>query len=91
MAGAATAWARRQLRQAVPAVHHRLAADCAVCCQPAPARRVLHLTQCPQQPQTAKDEPVQMIAIERRLPVNDAADPACPDGRLLALRCLGIP
>ena len=32
-----------------------------------------------------------MIAIERRLPVNDAADPACPDGRLLALRCLGIP
>jgi len=23
--------------------------------------------------------------------VNDAADPACPDGRLLALKCLGIP
>lgn len=35
-----------------------------------------------------------MITIERRLPVNDAGDPAgpaCPDGRLLALRCLGIP
>jgi hypothetical protein len=59
-----------------------------------PARRVLHLTQCPQQPQTAKDEPVQMTTIQRRLPVNDAGDPAgpaCPDGRLLALRCLGIP
>jgi hypothetical protein len=32
-----------------------------------------------------------MITIERRLPVNDAGDPACPDGRLLALKCLGIP
>jgi len=35
-----------------------------------------------------------MTAIQRRLPVNDAGDPAgpaCPDGRLLALRCLGIP
>jgi len=35
-----------------------------------------------------------MITIERRVPVNDAGDPAgpaCPDGRLLALRCLGIP
>ena len=35
-----------------------------------------------------------MIIIERRPPVNDAGDPAgpaCPDGRLLALRCLGIP
>jgi hypothetical protein len=35
-----------------------------------------------------------MIIIERRLLVNDAGDPAgpaCPDGRLLALRCLGIP
>jgi hypothetical protein len=34
-----------------------------------------------------------MITIERRLPVNDAGDaagPACPDGRLLALKCLGI-
>ncbi len=34
-----------------------------------------------------------MITTERRLPVNDAGDPAgpaCPDGRLLALRCLGI-
>ena len=34
-----------------------------------------------------------MITIERRLPVSDAGDPAgpaCPDGRLLALRCLGI-
>jgi len=59
-----------------------------------PARRVLHLTQCPQRPQTAKDEPIQMITIERRVPVDDAGDPAglaCPDGRLLALRCLGIP
>ena len=35
-----------------------------------------------------------MITIERRVPVDDAGDPAgpaCPDGRLLALRCLGIP
>jgi hypothetical protein len=35
-----------------------------------------------------------MITFERQLPVNDARDPAgsaCPDGRLLALRCLGIP
>jgi hypothetical protein len=35
-----------------------------------------------------------MITTERRPPVNDAGDPAgpaCPDGRLLALRCLGIP
>ena len=35
-----------------------------------------------------------MTAIQRRPPVNDAGDPAgpaCPDGRLLALRCLGIP
>jgi hypothetical protein len=35
-----------------------------------------------------------MTAIQRRLPVNDAGDPAgpaCPDGRLLALRCLDIP
>jgi hypothetical protein len=35
-----------------------------------------------------------MITTERTLPVNDAADPAgpaCPDGRLLALKCLGIP
>jgi ribonuclease D len=32
-----------------------------------------------------------MITIERRLPVTDAGDPACPDGRLLALKCLGIP
>jgi hypothetical protein len=35
-----------------------------------------------------------MITTERRLPGNDAGDPAgpaCPDGRLLALRCLGIP
>lgn len=59
-----------------------------------PARRVLHLTQCPQRQQTAKDEPIQMITIERRVPVDDAGDPAgpaCPDGRLLALRCLGIP
>jgi hypothetical protein len=35
-----------------------------------------------------------MITTQRRLPVNDAGDPpgpACPDGRLLALRCLGIP
>lgn len=37
---------------------------------------------------------MQMTTIERRLPVNGAGDPAgpaCPDGRLLALRCLGIP
>ena len=35
-----------------------------------------------------------MTAIQRRPPVNDAgnpAGPAFPDGRLLALRCLGIP
>jgi len=35
-----------------------------------------------------------MITTKRRLPVNDAghaAGPACPDGRLLALQCLGIP
>jgi len=35
-----------------------------------------------------------MITIERRLPVNDAGDPAGPaysDGRLLALRCLASP
>ena len=35
-----------------------------------------------------------MITTERRLPGNDARDPAgpaCPDGRLLALKCLGIP
>jgi hypothetical protein len=35
-----------------------------------------------------------MTAIQRRPPLNDAGDPAgpaCPDGRLLALRCLGIP
>ncbi len=35
-----------------------------------------------------------MTAIQRRLPVNDAGDPAgsaCPDGCLLALRRLGIP
>jgi hypothetical protein len=32
-----------------------------------------------------------MTTIERRLPVTDAGDPACPDGRLLALKCLGIP
>jgi hypothetical protein len=35
-----------------------------------------------------------MITTERTPPVNDAADPAgpaCPDGRLLALKCLGIP
>ena len=35
-----------------------------------------------------------MITTTRRLPVNDAghaAGPACPDGRLLALKCLGIP
>lgn len=57
------------------------------------ARRVLHLTQCPQHPYTAKDEPIQMITIQRRPPVNDTGTPgpACPDGRLLALRCLGIP
>jgi hypothetical protein len=57
-------------------------------------RRVLNLTQCPQHPQTAKDEPMSMITTTRRRPVNDAghgAGPACPDGRLLALQCLGIP
>jgi hypothetical protein len=35
-----------------------------------------------------------MIISERRPPLNnpgDPASPACPDGRLLALRCLGIP
>ena len=35
-----------------------------------------------------------MITTTRRPPVNDAgqaAGPACPDGRLLALKCLGIP
>ena len=35
-----------------------------------------------------------MTRIEPRLPVNDTGDPAgpaCPDGRLLALTCLGIP
>lgn len=35
-----------------------------------------------------------MITTKRRVPVDDAGDPAgpaCPDGRLLALRCLGIP
>jgi hypothetical protein len=35
-----------------------------------------------------------MITTERRVPVDDAGDPAgpaCPDGRLLALKCLGIP
>jgi hypothetical protein len=35
-----------------------------------------------------------MTTAERRLPANDAGDPAgpaCLDGRLLALRCLGIP
>jgi len=35
-----------------------------------------------------------MITIQRRPPANHAAapaGPACPDGRLLALRCLGIP
>ena len=35
-----------------------------------------------------------MITTTRRLPATDAghaAGPACPDGRLLALRCLGIP
>ena len=31
-----------------------------------------------------------MITTQRRLPGNDAG-PACPDGRLLALKCLGIP
>jgi hypothetical protein len=73
---------------------YRLVADCAVPVNLPPARRVLHLTQCPQQPQTAKDEPRPMITTERRVPVNDAGDPAgpaCPDGRMLALRCLGIP
>ncbi len=35
-----------------------------------------------------------MITTERPLAVSDAGDPAgpaCPDGRLLALKCLGIP
>jgi hypothetical protein len=35
-----------------------------------------------------------MTTTERRLPVHDAGDPAGPagpDGRLLALKCLGIP
>jgi hypothetical protein len=32
-----------------------------------------------------------MSTIEPRRPMTDAGDPACPDGRLLALRCLGIP
>ena len=35
-----------------------------------------------------------MITTTLRLPVNDAGHatgPACPDGRLLALQCLGIP
>ena len=35
-----------------------------------------------------------MTTIERGLPVSDTgnpAGPACPDGRLLALKCLGIP
>jgi hypothetical protein len=35
-----------------------------------------------------------MITTKRRLPVNHAghaAGPACPEGRLLALKCLGIP
>ena len=73
---------------------YRLVADCAVPVNLSPARRVLHLTQCPQRPQTAKDEPRPMITTKRRAPVDDAGDPAgpaCPDGRLLALRCLGIP
>ena len=63
---------------------YRLVADCAVPVNLPPARRALHLTQCPQQPQTAKDEPRPMITTERRVPVNDAGDPAgpaCPDGR----------
>ena len=32
-----------------------------------------------------------MTTIERRLPVNDAGDPARPAGRLLALKCPVIP
>lgn len=35
-----------------------------------------------------------MITTKRRLPVHDSGapvGPACPDGRLLALKCLGIP
>jgi hypothetical protein len=35
-----------------------------------------------------------MMTTERRQPVSDAGDPAgpaCPDGRMLALKCLGIP
>jgi hypothetical protein len=61
---------------------------------PPPARRVLHLTRCPEPLQSERDEPVQMITIKRRLLVDDAggsAGPACPHGRLLALKCLGIP
>jgi len=58
-----------------------------------PARRVQLLTQCPQQP-IPKDELIQMTAIEPGLPASAAGNalgPGCPDGRLLALRCLGIP
>jgi hypothetical protein len=43
---------------------------------------------------SAKDELIQMTATEPRRPASateDAFGAGCPDGRLLALRCLGIP
>ena len=42
----------------------------------------------------SKDEPIQMTATERGLPASvteNPPGPGCPDGRVLALRCLGIP
>ena len=60
----------------------------------APARRVLLLTQNPSQPIPSKEESIQMTATERGLPASITENPlgaGCPDGRLLALRCPGIP
>jgi hypothetical protein len=67
----------RALTPAGP-LRYRLVADCAVCCQPAPraARPTPHAV--PVATATKKDELIQMTAVQRRLPVNDAEDPAGP-------------
>jgi hypothetical protein len=59
----------------------------------AAARRVLLLTHCSSNP-TPKDELTQMTATELERPgsaTENPPEPGCPDGRLLALRCLGVP
>jgi hypothetical protein len=59
-------------------------------------RRVIFLVHCRGKSIASliKDEPRQMTTTDQGLPVNetrDSAGPVGPDGRLLALRCLGIP